>query len=251
MGRLIIIGDVHGCIDELDLLIDKLSLQSDDRICFIGDLIDRGPNSVEVVRRYVQLSKEYAVALILGNHEEKFLRYLHHVTTGSGIEQKMKGVEEFPNLLSDLEPEEIDKLKEAYYSLKIDGQGIVLLHGGIANHVQFPFPENYTYAAHSPKQFKGLELITKIRFLNPNGKFVGLGEESPEDTFWAEVYNGSYGHVYFGHQPFLHEEPKRFPFATGLDTGCVFGGWLTAAIIENGNTSFCSIKALKKYASVH
>ncbi len=251
MGRVIIIGDVHGCIEELDLLLEKLILRSDDHICFIGDLIDKGPHSVDVVRRYVQLTKEYIVTLILGNHEEKFFRYLHHVSAGTGIERQMKGIEEFPTFMTELTKEEIDKLKEAFYTFKVENLGIVLLHGGISNVVKFPFPENYPYNEKAAKQFKGLELITKIRFLNPNDKFVGLGEEGPEDTYWAERYTGKFGHVYFGHQPFIQPEPKRFPFATGLDTGCVFGGWLTAVVLENGKDSFCSIKALKTYASVH
>ena len=65
------------------------------------------------------------------------------------------------------------------------------------------------------------------------------------------MYNGSYGYIYFGHQPFMQELPENFVNATGLDTGCVFGGWLSAVIIENGNKSFISVKAKETYSVKH
>jgi hypothetical protein len=50
----------------------------------------------------VQLKKEYIVTLILGNHEEKFFRCLHHLSVGTGIERQMKGIEEFPTFMTEL-----------------------------------------------------------------------------------------------------------------------------------------------------
>ena len=249
--RIIIVGDVHGCIEELNELIDNINLQPTDLLYFIGDLIDRGPDSVAVVRKCYSLSKQYNVKLILGNHEEKFLRYLKHIENKTGLETKMSGISEFPLLIGELADDEIDFLKSAYYAIELQQEKITLLHGGISNLVKFPFPKTYRYELDNPKEFKGLELITKVRYLSPEGKFVGLNEETQVDRYWAEVYNGSYGHIYFGHQPFIQEFPANFAHATGLDTGCVFGGWLSAIVIENGNKSFISVKAKETYSVKH
>ena len=249
--RIIIVGDIHGCIEELNELIHKINLQPSDSLYFIGDLIDRGPDSVAVVKKCYSLSLEYSVKLILGNHEEKFLRYLKHIETKTGLETQMSGVDEFPQLIKGLEKGEIDFLRSAYYSIELQEEKITLLHGGISNQVKFSFPRTYQYGVDNPKEFKGLDLITKVRYLSPEGKFVGLNEETDADKYWAEVYNGSYGHIYFGHQPFMQELPQNFVHATGLDTGCVFGGWLSAVIIENGNKSFISVKAKETYSVKH
>jgi hypothetical protein len=246
--RRIIIGDVHGCIDELEELIYTLNINTSDSIFFIGDLIDRGPDSVAVVKKCYALSIDYEVKLILGNHEEKFLRYLHHIENKTGLENEMSGIDEFPKLLSELNRDEIDFIKNAYYSFAFEEEKITLLHGGISNQVKFPFPKTYQYGVVNPKQLKGLDLITKVRFVSPDGKFVGLNEETEADKYWAEVYDGNFGHIYFGHQPFMQQNPKAFAHATCLDTGCVFGGWLSAVVIENDNKSFVSIKAKETYS---
>lgn len=250
-GRLIIIGDIHGCIREFEELIEQIKIVSSDTLYFIGDLIDRGPDSAAVVKRCFELTSQCHVQLILGNHEEKFLRWLHHVENKTGVESSMSGTQEFPGLVASLNDLELDWLKGAYYSLFIKEEGLTLLHGGISNNPAFHFPENYRYGEHSPKDLKGLELITKLRYLTPNGKFVSINEETEADRYWAEVYEGSFGHIFFGHQPFLQETPKEFAHATDLDTGCVFGGWLSAVVIENGNRRFISVKANETYAQKH
>ena len=247
-NRIIIVGDIHGCIEELNELMHKINLQPSDALYFIGDLIDRGPDSAGVVKRCRDLSLNYNVKLILGNHEEKFLRYLQHIENKTGLEKQMKGTDDFVPLIAGIGQQEIDFLKSAYYSITFKEENITLLHGGISTSIKFPFPETYSFLEHSPKKLKGIELITKVRYLNPEGKFVSLNEETDADRYWAEVYDGRFGYIYFGHQPFMKQLPMQFSHATGLDTGCVFGGWLSAVVLENGNKSFISIKAKETYS---
>lgn len=247
-SRIIIIGDIHGCLEEFNELLEQLKIVKTDRVFCIGDLIDRGPDSVSVVKRCVDLSKQCQFKLILGNHEEKFLRFIHHLETKTGLENQMKGTEEFPHLLERLDAVDIELMRNAYYSYSLKEENITLLHGGISTNVKFPFPVTYQFSEHSPKTFKGLDLVTKVRYLNPEGKFVSLNEETEKDSYWAKVYDGSFGQIYFGHQPFLQDTPKEFAHATCIDTGCVFGGWLSAVIIENGETKYLSVKAKKKYS---
>ena len=249
MVRKIIVGDIHGCLEEFEDLLTLIKLQSTDHLFLIGDLIDRGPDSAGVVKKCAQLPQICSVTLILGNHEEKLLRYLRHLHDKTGIEHQMKGTSEFPQLIHALTAEEHAFLEGAFYSFQ--SEAITLVHGGVSKRLKFPFPATYKVGTHTTKNYPGLELLTKIRYLTPDGKFVSLNEEGPEDAYWAEVYDGSYGHVYFGHQPFMQETPKEFSHATGLDTGCVYGGWLSAVIIENGNKRYVSVKAKEAYSLLH
>jgi hypothetical protein len=249
-SRHIFIGDVHGCIQELDMLLEKISLKETDILVFIGDLIDKGPNSSAVVKRFFELKSTFQVKLILGNHEEKFLRYLKHIENRTGKEKEMKGTEEFPDLIKNLKPDEINSLKDAYYSLHFPEIGYTALHGGLVGNIAFNFPTDFHYQKDNPKELKILNLFTKTRYLNPKGKFVGLGEEKAEDRFWADAYDGKYGNIVFGHQSFMQDEVKEFPFAVGIDGACVFGGKLTAMIIENDSRSYVQVSALRAYADL-
>ena len=69
-GRLIAIGDVHGCCHALDTVLDAIVPVADDRIVFLGDLVDQGKESKEVLERIIRLQQECHVVLIRGNHEE-------------------------------------------------------------------------------------------------------------------------------------------------------------------------------------
>jgi len=244
-----VIGDVHGCIDDLHELMQKLSPSTHDRLIFIGDLIDKGPDSLAVVRTVVQWSKQLKVQLILGNHEEKFLRYVQHIRTGSGREKEMKGIEEFPTLLDGLGDEELRFLEGAYYTLHLPESNTLLVHGGLWQSIDFPLPATYEFAENHKVDNKRLALLTMTRYLNAAGNFVGLGQEKTGDSFWAEGYDGQWGHVFFGHQPFLQAEPRRFLHATGIDTGCVFGGWLSAVEITADAVRSHSVQARQTYAN--
>lgn len=127
--RNIIIGDVHGCLDELKELINKLELSSADHLFFIGDLIDKGPDSVGVVKYVYELSKLYSTVLILGNHEEKFLRFLYNKVNNKKALAEMKTTPDFEILESTLLDDEIEFLKQSFYTFNIKEQNIVLLHG--------------------------------------------------------------------------------------------------------------------------
>ncbi|PSQ78102.1 MAG: serine/threonine protein phosphatase [Bacteroidetes bacterium QH_8_67_23] len=73
---LIAIGDVHGCPDSLDALLDRLAPASDDHLVFIGDYIDRGPDSKRVIDRLLALREEQPCTFLRGNHEALMLDYL-------------------------------------------------------------------------------------------------------------------------------------------------------------------------------
>jgi serine/threonine protein phosphatase 1 len=246
--RHIIIGDIHGCIDELQILIQKLELMQSDHLYFIGDLIDRGPDSAAVVKYTRLLSEKYAVVLILGNHEEKFLRYLSHKMNNQSAVKSMKGTAEFDDLILQLDDVDIKFLSIAYFNYNIPSENICLLHGGIPGNNKIDLSINHQYSQELLKSKKGFELILKTRYLDESENFISLGMENENSVFWADNYDGRYGKVIFGHHAIINDCPKEFPHAIDVDTGCVFGGWLTACVVESkSNFNFISIRSNQQY----
>ncbi len=249
--RTILIGDVHGCFEELKELIALCQPEPGDTLIFIGDLIDKGPDSAGVLRYVRSLSEQFIVKLILGNHEEKFLRYLHHIEKGSST-FKMSGIEEFPRIRQGIGEAEIELLKQSYFTLYLPDKDILLLHGGIPSSCKLDLRKDHPYGHYDRNTEKQLKPLTMTRYLNADGVFVEYGKETPEMRLWAETYDGRFGRIFFGHQPFRQDSPPHFPYAVGLDTGCVFGGWLSACILrETGDLETVSVKARKTYAAVN
>lgn len=246
MVRKIIIGDVHGCLYELKELIHSLKLKINDQLFFIGDLIDKGPNSLGVVKYVFELSKSYSTILILGNHEEKFLRYLYNKEYNLKALKEMKITNDFSSLATNLSSDEIEFLKKSYYTYSIKEDDILLLHGGITENCKVNFKVNHQY--NSQKKIKDLDLITKTRHLDKSGKFVSLGYETENTYFWAERYDGKNGKVIFGHNTFMQSSPKYFPNAIGIDMGCVYGHHLMALIITKNKIEYISTSAKNIYS---
>ncbi len=73
---LIAIGDIHGCVDTLDALLDRLAPDEDDHLVFIGDYVDRGPDSKAVIDRLLRLGETHRCTFLRGNHEAFMLNYL-------------------------------------------------------------------------------------------------------------------------------------------------------------------------------
>ncbi len=218
---------------------------------FIGDLIDKGPDSLGVVRFVYELSKKLNVNLILGNHEDKFLRFLFNREFNQKALLDMKITFDFEHLAEHLTKEEVNFLKNGYFNFHLKEDSILLLHGGICSNCSIDFFVNHQYSKHSKKKFKGLELITRTRHIDAAGKFVSLGHENSQTMFWAESYKGQFGRVIFGHNSFIDEKSKLFPYAIGIDTGCVYGGWLSAVVLTDKNEEFISVKAAKKYVNLN
>jgi len=245
--RHIIIGDIHGCLSELMTMIQDLNLNTDDKLYFIGDLIDRGPDSLGVVKYVRDLSDKYFTILILGNHEEKLLRFIHHKKMNVEHTFKMQDVNNFNSLVDNLSITDIDFLSSSYLNYNIRDENIILIHGGIPENLKFDFKDNFKYSYELLKANKGLELILKTRYLDDFGNFIGLGKEDENSIFWADKYKGQHGKIIFGHHAIISERPKEYINAINIDTGCVFGGWLSCYIIENKQFYYKSVKANQVY----
>jgi len=146
-----------------------------------------------------------------------------------------------------LSQEDVAFLDSAVPFHKVPEHGILVVHGGVpGDMVEFPAETVEEAAALTGKAKRRLQLLQRTRFVSVStGGFLKLGTESEADPFWAEVFDGRFGHVVFGHEPFM-DGPGMFPHATGVDTGAVFGGSLTALVVEaSGERSFVSVPGRK------
>lgn len=242
--RNIIIGDVHGMKSELSSLLDLVSPVEGDQIIFVGDLVDKGPDSPGVVRLVREMSKAHDVVLVEGNHEDKHKRFRKNLEVRPEVAEGM--VERQPELATITEaltPEDVEFLDSAVPFHRVEEHDVLVVHGGIPGDM-LEFPETVEDAqALGGKRKKKFGLILRTRHVHhETGKMLQLGKEGEDDPFWAEVFDGRFGHVVFGHEPMKGDVPGEWEHATGIDTGCVFGGNLTAMVIESdGTRSFVSV----------
>ena len=210
-SRTIVIGDIHGCLDELRDLLERVELRADDRVVGVGDLIVKGFKNREVLELFIT-DRRFSSAL--GNHDRALLRYWR----GEGVRLK----EEQEETRRQLQP---DQERYAAYleslPLMIDLGSHLVVHAGVRPGVAL--------------DEQSVEDLTELRTL-------GEDRTSREGTPWYEVYKGEKT-VLFGHWPAL--EPRRATSAIGLDTGCVYGHRLTACVIETGE--LVSVPARRVY----
>jgi len=238
-----LIGDVHGCFDELLLLVEKLGYQvtinydqaqspvfeiqcpTNSMLVFVGDLVDRGPKVLEVLLFVKTLVAQKKALLVLGNHDHKLLRYLNgeKVTINHGLEQSITSLDS----LSAAQKEAIITfLSQTPYYLQLDQGRLVVAHAGIEQ------PMIGKYAG-------------RIKSFCLYGKTDGRTDEFglPIRLNWAETYSGG-AQIIYGHTPVV--VPLIENNTINLDTGCVFGGYLTAYRYQTN--TFVNVRARQTYA---
>lgn len=246
--RQIIIGDVHGCLSELIELIEQLEVTNKDRLVFLGDLIDRGPHSVETVR-YV---RELECEAIMGNHEEKCTRWRYHEARrrATGRPNPMRKIA--PDRKAEWEAfseDEIEWMRNLPITLQLTPDWIAV-HGGL-----------------EPKPLSEQQNGRMIRMRYLDSKTLEpvpleYDLEQPADTmFWSELWEGPqsvvYGHAVHGNSPRVDwcenpDYPDRKIWCIGVDTGACFGGMLTALVTDDDfkTWNFAQVKAKKAYRNL-
>lgn len=216
-----IIGDIHGCLEELLELLEVLGYQNkgsqwvhpDNRkLVFIGDLMDRGPSSLKVIELVYQLvTKDKLAKYIPGNHCDKLYRYFlgNNVKIQHGLETT---VEEYQALNKKEQVAITNKMIRLYEQaplyLEIPEVNAVIAHAGIKE----------SLIGRNDKKVKTFVLYGDI-----TGEKLPDGRPVRRD--WAKHYTGDRWIVY-GHTPVL--EPRFVNKTVNIDTGCVFGNKLTA-----------------------
>ena len=245
--RNIIIGDVHGMFDELVDLLNEVNPVPQDRVVFVGDLIDKGPDSPEVVAFLRSFAEDHDVVLVEGNHEDKHRRFRKNLRERPDTAREMADrTPELNEITSRLSSEDIAFLESAVPFHRIEEHNILVVHGGIPGSMtDFPLTLEEARSLGEKRKKRFSQILRTRHIHHETGKMLPLGTEGPNDPFWAETHDGRFGHVVFGHEPFL-DGVAHFDHATGIDTGAVFGGGLTAMIVEeDGSRDFMSVSSRK------
>ena len=215
-GRLIAIGDIHGCAREFEDLLDKLDLAKDDRLILLGDLINRGPDSARVV----ELAREHATASLLGNHE---LRHLNYRRTDDPTHLKKYDYETGKQLRG----KDWDYLEAMKLTYEDEDLGVVFVHAGF-------LPDR-------PWQKQPARIVTRIQVVDKEGE-PRKRSEAPNAPHWSELWSGP-PFVVYGHTP--RDDVSRTKWTLGIDTACVMGGSLTAYVLPE--KQLVQVKARERY----
>jgi hypothetical protein len=219
MQRTIIVGDVHGCADELQLLLRRCGHAQGDRVVLAGDLVAKGPDSQGVV----QFARENGVLAVLGNHDAFALAHRHE-----GHKPSHQGRRSY---IATLRAEDWEYLQALPLSLRLGpakpGEpDTLVVHAGLAPDV----------ALDQQKR----EHLLSLRSIADTGEPTSrLLLHFP----WAARWPGP-DKVVFGHDAV--RGLQQWPLALGLDTGCVYGRLLTALILPEGE--LVQVAALRRYA---
>ena len=210
------VGDIHGEDEKLEELLAKLPLHKGDRLVFLGDYIDRGPNPFAVIERLIQLQRDWPCVFLLGNHESMLLDFLGWTD-------------------------------DAYF-----GGDAFLMNGGDRTLTSYGYfdreqPERASFRL--PKRHEDFLLSLKLHHTEGDYIFVHAGfgraqlkyedvayalrRSKPEDLLWSrgtsDLPHRFGGTVIYGHTPSEDFQVRwNPPFGIGIDTGAVYGGPLTA-----------------------
>jgi bis(5'-nucleosyl)-tetraphosphatase (symmetrical) len=223
--RSIVITDIHGCLDEAQELVEKTGYKKGtDRLICLGDLVDRGPNSKGVV----DFIRKTADVVLMGNHEEKHVRYAKREKEfrETGKKNQMSARGDFLAVHHSLTEQDFEWLGSLPLVVQINKYWVGV-HAGFE-----PFK---SMEQQNPKA------LLRVRFVDEKtGVFKGLDPnfQQPAGTkYWSEMWDGPES-ILYGHCVRALDFPTLDGNNNGacclaLDTGCVFGGNLTAAVIED------------------
>ncbi len=246
-GPFDIIGDVHGCCDELEQLLDRLGyvasrLDSADpfwgdrsfvhpegrKAVFLGDLVDRGPRILDSVRLVRNMHVQGSALCVPGNHDVKLVRKLRgkDVQITHGLAASLTEIDALPLDVSERSSRELaDFLDSLVSHYVLDDGKLVVAHAGMK----------------AEMQGRG---SGKVRDFALYGETTGETDEFglPLRFDWASEYRGA-AMVVYGHTPV--PQPEWLNRTVNIDTGCVFGGKLTA--LRYPEKEFVSVPATRTY----
>ncbi len=241
-GPFDIVGDVHGCFEELVLLLERLGYQLAARVgadgetgysvthpegrkaVFVGDLVDRGPGVTNVLKLVMSMVEDGVALCVAGNHESKLVRKLkgRNVQISHGLAESLEQFEDESPAFREVATRFLDGLISHYV---LDGGELVVAHAGMK------------------VEYQG-RASARVRDFCLYGETTGETDEwgLPIRANWAADYRGR-AMVVYGHTPVA--EPAWLNRTINVDTGCVFGGKLTA--LRHPEQELVSVPAARVY----
>lgn len=217
-GRIIAIGDIHGCHQEFAELLAAVALSPEDQLVLLGDLVNRGPDSCKVV----DMAREHRAISLLGNHELRLLNYRRTKDDGYVKETDL-------DTYAALRPEDWSYLEAMPLTHELPELNTVFVHGG--------------FLPGEPWNKQPAQVVTRIQAVDGDGKPCKRSD-APDALPWADLWNGP-PFVVYGHTP--RSEIYKLKWSVGIDTACVMGGYLTAFILPERR--IVQVKARKRYFS--
>ena len=269
MSKIYAIGDIQGCAPSLKMLIKKLPTQS--KMIFLGDLVNRGPDSLGTLRYLKQLQEEKRIECILGNHD------LHLLAVDAGI-RKTKGLDTVQPILDAPDRAELINWLR-HRPMALSNGKVLTVHAGVLP--QWDLQQTIECAqevekalrkksykdflanmyGNTPNKWsntlKGYErlrvitnALTRIRFCTPTGMMEFESKEGFEDGpkgyipwFKTPKRKTQDSLIYFGHWSTLGL--LREVNVIGLDTGCIWGGKLTAMEIPTSGKNNAQLEIIQ------
>ena len=252
-GPFDIIGDIHGCCDELEALLQQLGYEISPKIdavgahgcapmwgnaiyshpqgrkaIFLGDLVDRGPRILDTLKLVRNMVEAGTALCVPGNHDMKLMRKLRgkKVKITHGLDKSLAEIDALPEEVREPFSKEIANFLDSLVShYVLDGGNVVVSHAGMKEALQ--------------GRGSG-----KVRDFALYGETTGETDEFglPVRYNWAAEYRGK-AIVVYGHTPV--PEPEWLNGTIDIDTGCVYGGKLTA--LRYPEKEFVSVPAIRAY----
>lgn len=209
MSRTVLVGDIHGCRAELESLLDYIGFVRGDRLIAVGDLVVRGPDPCGTL----DILASVGARAVRGNHEDRLLRAraVARVLTRSSGRELMSETQRATARA--LRKRDWAYLKDLPLWIDLPEHGVRVVHAGVM--------------PGAPIERQDPHALMYMRTLTD----AGAPSERRGENLWGKSYEGP-PHVVFGHNAL--PEPQLHRFATGLDTGAVYGGALTAMVLRTG-----------------
>ena len=218
-GQTLIVGDVHGCREELEDLLEESGWEEGDDLVLVGDLVAKGPDSLGVVR----LAQKLGARAVRGNHDQHCLKWWHARQAGAPLPQLKPAHQRVADAL---EEEDWRWLAALPLWIELPEHDALVVHAGLV--ADLPLEDQDPYD------------LMNMRSILDDGT---ASRSYTEGTPWAALWPGP-RLVIFGHDAVRGLQNRSH--AIGLDTGCVYGGWLTAVWLPRRD--LVSVPARATYA---
>jgi hypothetical protein len=216
-----VIGDVHGCADELDALLKECSQETGDDVVLVGDLIAKGPASREVLARM----RDEGLRSVRGNHDAHMVRWKEAQDAGVPMTRTSPS---HTALALTFDEADWAVLRSLPLYLRLPEHEALVVHAGLVPQI--------------PIEQQEPAMLMNLRSIRADGS----GSKKPDDgVLWGNLWLGP-ELVLFGHH--AGAGLQMYPHAIGLDTGCVYGGKLSACILPERH--IVSVPARRQYSPI-